>query len=812
MAPKLNWEPRERLRETLAAYGASIAGDERRCRSILNDKCGRYVQEVNLLMLALRERIPADLQADAAAIPELLLAQLANRLRNNLAMTEEVARWVVESWAVALGRIPAPVPRLGQIPFGIRMEDSLDRVEGIDPALAAELRSKSLTTVADLLFYAPFRYEDRTNVKPLARLAPGEMASVIAVVESIRTPRFRRGNLGMVEVVFQDGAGGRLLAKWFHAASYLAKILEPGARVALYGKVDYDTYSRELSMMHPEYELLRGDDDEGDESLHTGRIVPVYEAAGKVSTRVLRSVLKRLTDALPHIPDPLPDDIRRRLRLPALESAIREVHFPTSDTDLRLLNSFRSPAQYRLIFEEFFWLETGMALKRSQARAEHGIAFSLTPRVRDQVKKMLPFMPTPAQKKVLSEIARDMAAPVPMNRLLQGDVGSGKTTVAAQAAVIAVENGYQVALLAPTEARAARSYQSLQPLFTELGYSSVLLTESDSVEETLRKKRLIAQGLVQFAAGALALFENDLEFERLGLLVVDEQNRFQPGQRFELATKGPKPDVLVMTAPLSRLTLPLTIYGDLDVSVIDGLLPGRKPVQTIHKTRVELEQVYSFVLSEVRKGRQAYIVYPAIEESETVATKAAQEAYEELSRRVFPQLKVGLLHGKLPAAEQEAVMADFQHGRVQVLVSTTVIEVGVDVPNATVMVIEDAERLGLTQIHQLRGRVGCGSEQSYCVLVTGTLGDEGYSRIRTLLQSSDGFFIAEWDLYMRGPGEFLGMKQSGLPVFRIGNLIRDSEILELARGEAQSLVLNPPSPEVLEGAMHYVRQQWQRRY
>ena len=685
-------------------------------------------------------------------------------------------------------------------------------VKGVGPQRAEALAAKGIATAGDLLFYAPFRYEDRTNVKPLARLAPGEMASVIAVVESIRTPRFRRGNLGMVEVVFQDGAGGRLLAKWFHAASYLAKILEPGARVALYGKVDYDTYSRELSMMHPEYELLRGDDDEGDESLHTGRIVPVYEAAGKVSTRVLRSVLKRLTDALPHIPDPLPDDIRRRLRLPALESAIREVHFPTSDTDLRLLNSFRSPAQYRLIFEEFFWLETGMALKHSQARTEHGIAFSLTPRVRDQVKKMLPFKPTPAQKKVLSEIAHDMAAPVPMNRLLQGDVGSGKTIVAAQAAVIAVENGYQAVLLAPTEILAAQHFLNLQRIFKPLDYRVMPLTGSMSKKEKETIKRSLSTGFAQIAVGTHALIEQDVEFHKLGLAIIDEQHRFGVLQRKALQQKGFSPDVLVMTATPIPRTLALTIYGDLDVSVIDGLPPGRKPIQTIHKTRVELEQVYSFVLSEVRKGRQAYIVYPAIEESETVAMKAAQEAYEELSRRVFPQLKVGLLHGKLPAKEKEAVMAAFQRGVVQVLVTTTVIEVGVDVPNASVMVIEDAERFGLAQIHQLRGRVGRGSEQSYCVLVTSKLGDMGYARIRTLLDSSDGFYIAEMDLRLRGPGEFLGTKQSGLPVFRIGNLIRDSEILELARGEAQSLVLHPPSPEILEHAVNYVRQQWQRRY
>ena len=684
-------------------------------------------------------------------------------------------------------------------------------VKGVGPQRAEALAAKGIATAGDLLYYPPFRYEDRTNVKPLARLAPGEMASTIAVVQSIRAPRFRRGNLGLVEVVFIDGAGGRLLGKWFHAA-YLTKILEPGTRVALYGKVDFDTYSRELSMLHPEYELLRAEEDEGDESLHTARIVPIYEAVGKVSTRVLRSVLKRLTDALPHIPDALPEYVRQRLRLADLETAIREVHFPAPGTDLRLLNSFRSPAQYRLIFEEFFWLETGMALKRSQARTESGIAFALTERVRDQVKKMLPFKPTPAQKKVLGEIAHDMAAPIPMNRLLQGDVGSGKTIVAAQAAVIAVENGYQAVLLAPTEILAAQHFLSLQRIFKPLEYCVVPLTGSMTKREKETIKRSLSTGFAQIAVGTHALLEEDVEFHKLGLAIIDEQHRFGVLQRKALQQKGVSPDVLVMTATPIPRTLALTIYGDLDVSVIDALPPGRKPIQTIHKTQNEIEQVYSFVLGEVRKGRQAYIVYPAIEESETSAMKAAQEAYGQLSKRVFPQLNVALLHGKLPAEEKESVMAAFQKCLVQVLVSTTVIEVGVDVPNATVMVIEDAERFGLAQIHQLRGRVGRGAEQSYCILVTGRLGDTGYTRIRTLLDSSDGFYIAEMDLRLRGPGEFLGTKQSGLPVFRIGNLIRDSEILELARSEAQNLVANPPTPQILERAVTYIRQQWQRRY
>jgi len=690
------------------------------------------------------------------------------------------------------------------------LETPLTNVKGVGPARAALLEAKGLVTVEDLLAYVPFRYEDRSNVKTIAQLAPGEMATVIASVHSAKLSGFKRRNLGMFEARFTDASRAILVGKWFHGG-YLANVLADGMRVALFGKVEFDSYSGELTMLHPEFEILSGDE-EGDATLHVGRVVPIYEGIGKITTRQLRIFTHRILGELGPIEDPLPEHLRARFKLPDRATAIREAHFPPPESDLRLFNAFRSQAQFRLIFEEFFWLECGVALKRSKARTVTGIAFEINAKIRERVRQMLPFRPTGAQKRVIQEIVADMREAHPMNRLLQGDVGSGKTIVAAQAAVIAVENGYQAVLLAPTEILAAQHFLNLQRIFKPLDYRVMPLTGSMSKKEKETIKRSLSTGFAQIAVGTHALLEQDVEFHKLGLAIIDEQHRFGVLQRKALQQKGFSPDVLVMTATPIPRTLALTIYGDLDVSVIDGLPPGRKPIQTIHKTRVELEQVYSFVLSEVRKGRQAYIVYPAIEESETVAMKAAQEAYEELSRRVFPQLKVGLLHGKLPAKEKEAVMAAFQRGVVQVLVTTTVIEVGVDVPNASVMVIEDAERFGLAQIHQLRGRVGRGSEQSYCVLVTSKLGDVGYARIRTLLDSSDGFYIAEMDLRLRGPGEFLGTKQSGLPVFRIGNLIRDSEILELARGEAQSLVLHPPSPEILEHAVNYVRQQWQRRY
>jgi ATP-dependent DNA helicase RecG len=673
------------------------------------------------------------------------------------------------------------------------------------------LEAKGLFTVEDLLGYLPLRYEDRSNLKPISQLAPGEMATVIAEVRTAKMSGFKRRNLGLFEVVFADGSGETLNGKWFHGG-YLANVLVPGLRVALFGKIELDTYTGHLQVMHPEFESLAADDDEGEASLHTGRIVPIYEAAGKITTRVFRSLLKRVLDSAPLLEDPLPEYIRQKLKLPDRSTAIHTVHFPPEDADIRLLNGFRSQAHFRLIFEEFFWLESGLALKRAKARTVQGIAFELTDRVREQIKAMLPFKPTGAQKRVLGEIAADMAAPHPMNRLLQGDVGSGKTIVAAEAAIIAIENGYQVVVLAPTEILAAQHHISFKSLFAKLGYVPILLTGSNTAREKLQLKKLLAEGLAHIAIGTHALLEPDVEFRKLGLAIVDEQHRFGVMQRLKLYEKGNRPDVLVMTATPIPRTLALTVYGDLDTSVIDELPPGRKPIQTKHVMEDRVEQVYSFVKKQVDAGRQAYVVYPVIEESETQAMKAAQAMHQHLSQVVFPELQAGLLHGKMTPDEKEQAMARFKRGETQILVATTVIEVGVDVPNATVMVIEQAERFGLAQLHQLRGRVGRGGEQSYCILVTGKLGEAARERIRTLVESTDGFYIAEMDMKLRGPGEFFGTRQSGLPSLRVANIIRDGEILEIARAEAMSFVEHPPSQEMLRTAVSYVQTHWQRRY
>ena len=688
-------------------------------------------------------------------------------------------------------------------------------LKGVGPARAAMLEAKGLKVVEDLLTYAPFRYEDRSNVKSLADLAPGEMATVLAEVRTTKVSGFQRRNLGLFQATFTDASRGVLAGKWFHGA-YLADVLAPGQKVALYGKVEFDTYTGNLAMMHPEYEILAEDED-GDASLHTGRIVPVYEAAGKVNTRALRTLIHRILESVaPFADDPVPEHIRTRLKLPDRWAAIRELHFPPPEADLRVLNAFRSPSQYRLIFEEFFWLECGLELKRAKARLQPGIQFALTDRARDRIKAMLPFRPTGAQKRVLAEIAHDMAEPHPMYRLLQGDVGSGKTLVAAEAAIIAIENGYQVTVLAPTEILATQHYFYFKKLFGKLGYVVILVTGSVTARDKIQLKKLAAAGLAHVVVGTHALLEADVEFKRLGLAIVDEQHRFGVEQRQALmekgAEKGTPPDVLVMTATPIPRTLALTIYGDLDVSVIDEMPPGRKPIVTEHAAEDKIEQVYSFLRTQIARGRQAYVVYPVIEESETQAMKAAQKMHEHLSSVVFPDLAVGLLHGRLKTAEKEAAMEKFQRGETQVLVSTTVIEVGVDVPNATVMVIEQAERFGLAQMHQLRGRVGRGGEQSYCILVTGKMNEIARERIRTLVESGDGFYIAEMDMKLRGPGEFFGTRQSGLPALHFANIIRDADVLEVARNEAASFVTHPPSEEELRRAVVYIRDHWQRRY
>jgi ATP-dependent DNA helicase RecG len=691
----------------------------------------------------------------------------------------------------------------------------LQFVKGIGPARAQTLEAKGLLTAADLLFYLPFRYEDRSNLKAISEVTPGEKAVILARVETAKLTRFARGRGDQVlEVRFADGSPVHLLGRWFHG-EWLASSLVSGVRVALFGKVEYDRSRGMMLMVQPETEILQTVD-EDEETLHTGRIVPIYEGSGNISTRLLRILLNRILHQVTLPPDPLPTEIRERRGMPTLSEAIHDVHQPPPGVELRLLNEFRSPAQTRLIFDEFFWMECGLALKRARGRAANGIAFKVTDRSREQIKKMLPFKPTPAQRRVTQEIADDMKQPFPMHRLLQGDVGSGKTIVAAQAAVIAVENGYQVAVLAPTEILATQHYLYFERLFKTLGYKTVLLTGSATAKEKQQLKLALSTGFVNVAVGTHALIQEDVEFQKLGLAIIDEQHRFGVVQRLRLFEKGANPDVLVMTATPIPRTLALTVYGDLDLSVIDQLPPGRKAIQTRHVFEERIESIYSFLAKEIKAGRQAYVVYPVVEESETTAMKAAEKAHQHLSEVVFPALKVGLLHGKMTPDEKAASMDSFAHSETKILVSTTVIEVGVDVPNASVMVVEEADRFGLSQLHQLRGRVGRGPHQSYCILVTKRLSEIAHQRIRTLVDSNDGFHIAEMDMKLRGPGEFFGTRQAGIPGLRFANLIRDADILDLARHEAIQLIESSRRDEskkqVLQQVIRHIQEHWQRQY
>jgi len=703
---------------------------------------------------------------------------------------------------------------------------SVQYVKGIGPRFAEILLDKGISTVEDLLYYLPFRYEDRLNPRGIGELRAGEMASVIAEVRTFGLFRTRR--MPLFEMTVGQGRD-TLKCIWFNA-SYLKDKFRAGMLLALYGKVEAgDRAGHRFQILQPQFEILH-DPSEGSnngeeqkwQSLEVGRIVPIYETAGngRLTARWFRRVIHGMLESLtPDIPDAIPAAVRGRMQLIDRRRAFWQAHWPEVGESLVRLQEARTPAHIRLIFEEFFFLELGLELKRRKVRSRTGIAFAINDRVRKAVKQILPFHPTAAQKRVLKEIANDMGQPVPMRRLLQGDVGSGKTIVALEAAVIAIENGYQVALMAPTEILATQHYLSARTILEAAGYRIVLLTGS---QEAGRKKQVqhhIAQGNAQLVIGTHALIQETIEFDKLGLVIVDEQHRFGVMQRFRLMKKSTaaEPDVLVMTATPIPRTLALTIYGDLDTSVLDELPPGRTPIATRKVGDERANEVWQFVRKQVATGHQAYIVYPVIEEGAMEGElKAAIKMHDRLRTHEFPSLRVGLLHGRMSADEKDAAMAAFKRGEVHVLVSTTVIEVGVDVPNANVMVIEHAERFGLSQLHQLRGRIGRGAAKSYCILMTGgKVSDDAQQRLDAMVRTLNGFEIAEIDLQQRGPGEFFGTRQAGMPNLRVANLVRDRDLLEAARKEARNVLAGPDSDltkEEIARAVHHLRTHWNRRY
>ena len=729
----------------------------------------------------------------------------------------------------------------------LELSTSVQYVKGIGPRLADVLGAKGIHTVDDLLHYLPFRYEDRLNPRGISELRVGEMATVIAEVRTSGLFRTRR------MPIFQMTAGqgrSRLKCIWFNA-TYLRDRFKPGQLVALYGKVEEER-SGELKLVQPQFEILGDSSDETEageqkaaSSLEVGRIVPIYESTGqgRLTPRWFRRVIHGILEKLPpQLADPVPAAVRRHLSLISPQDALRQVHWPDPGESFQDLQAFRTPAHIRLIFEELFFLELGLELKRRQQKAQTGIAFNLDNRAREAIKKILPFHPTAAQKSVLKEIAADMQKPAPMRRLLQGDVGSGKTIVAFEAAIIAMENGHQVALMAPTEILAQQHYFSARRILENAGYRIVLLTGSVEEDRKREIRRHIAQGNAQLIIGTHALIEQKVEFAKLGLVIVDEQHRFGVMQRFKLMKKSGdegasnghvgadalvrpaerssapqgEPDVLVMTATPIPRTLALTLYGDLDISILDEMPPGRTPIVTRRVSDDRADEVWQFVGKQVAAGHQAYVVYPVIEENEENELKAALKMHKELSKKIFPDRRVELLHGRLHTDQKEDVMRRFQKGVVDILVSTTVIEVGVDVANATVMVIEHAERFGLSQLHQLRGRIGRGAAKSFCILMTGgKVSDDGDRRLDAMVRTTDGFQIAELDLELRGPGEFFGTRQAGMPSFQVANLIRDRQLLEAAKREATA-VLNGPNQEVsteeIDRALRHMRTHWQKAY
>ena len=716
-------------------------------------------------------------------------------------------------------------------------------VKGVGPRIADVLAGKGIYTVGDLLQYFPFRYEDRLNPRGISELRPGEMATVVAEVRNSGLFRTRRMPIFQLTV----GQGRARLRCLFFNATYLQDKFVPGQMIALYGKVEQDERTREVQIIQPQFEILGdpGDTENGAEkkaaeSLEIGRIVPIYESIGRLTPRWFRKTIHTALENLaPDVPDPIPAAVRSHLGLIAPRSALWNVHWPEPGESLAQLQSFRTPAHIRMIFEELFFVELGLELKRSQQKAQTGIAFKLDDRARAAIKRILPFHPTAAQKRVLKEIAADMEKPYPMRRLLQGDVGSGKTIVAFEAAIIAIENGFQVALMAPTEILAQQHFFSARKILENAGYRIVLLTGSLEADRKRDIRRHIAQGNAQLIIGTHALLQEKVEFGNLGLVIVDEQHRFGVMQRLKLmkksgeASEGPpqvkdspaeqrsavlaaEPDVLVMTATPIPRTLALTLYGDLDLSVLDELPPGRTPIVTRCVPDDRSPEVWDFVRKQATAGHQVYVVYPVIAENEESELKAAIKMYRELSGVIFKDLKVGLLHGRLDADLKDQVMRMFQKGELQILVATTVIEVGVDVPNATVMVIEHAERFGLAQLHQLRGRIGRGAAKSYCILMTGgKVTEEGQRRLDAMVRTNDGFKIAELDLELRGPGEFFGTRQAGLPSFRVANIIRDGQLLEAAKQEAAFVLAGPNSEissEEISRALVQMRARWQHTY
>ena len=677
-------------------------------------------------------------------------------------------------------------------------------MKGVGPRKAADLKRAGLVTVEDLLYRLPFRYEDRSRMQPISSLRPGTKAAVLGEIKTANVSITRRRGFRIFHAVIAD-ASGSIRCTWMNQA-FLADILKPNLQVVVFGDVKLD--STGLHFMNPEYELVSEDLS----SVRTARIVPFYEKTGTVTPNMQRRIVRQALDQLPpDIFEPLPPGMRDRLGLVPRRVAVEESHFPPNEASVDELNAFRTPPQQRLIFEEFFLFQLGHAWRRHETSVEpKPWVPTVDDRIRQSAASVLPFKLTPGQRQAVKEIVDDMRSPAPMHRLLQGDVGAGKTIVALLAAIVAMENGLQVAFMAPTEILANQHFSNIARLLASSRFRVDLLTGSTPGLQKHTVTSHIERGSTHLVVGTHALVQEAVTFHKLGLVIIDEQHRFGVEQRATLREKGLRPDVLLMTATPIPRTLALTDYSELEVSKITDLPPGRKPVRTLVKPESRRDEVFALIREELDRGRQAYVVYPLVEESEKIDLRSATEMADHLQAEVFPAYRVALLHGRMKQDAKDHVMQSFIAGHVQVLVSTTVVEVGVDVPNASVMVVEHAERFGLSQLHQLRGRVGRGAWESYCVLLyQAPWTDDARERLKTMASTNDGFVIAERDLELRGPGDVFGTRQSGLPKLRTGDLVRDRDLMESAHHEARRLVDESGLTEELRS---FVQQRWQEQF
>ena len=782
----------------------------------LESFAGRQIQALRSLSL------PASMPGLLAQLAETVLGfddlAAAEKRRRAQQAAQILSRLHAALENAAAPTTPAPSPSTPPTPRAATVADDtlaqpVQFMRGVGPRRAALLAKLSLHTVGDLLWCLPMRYEDRRNVTPLGMLQAGARQTFCGVVTAFQRHPTSRGK--SYATLRLEDASAPLTCKWFqHRGLALQERFPIGARVVGNGVIAFSRYDGSREVVHPDLEVLEADDAE---MIHFGRLVPIYPLTAGLSQKSMRSLMhSTVENAAPLLRETLPEAVRAAHRLPALGQAVRGVHFPDDNADLDTLNEQRTTFHARLVFEEFFLLELGLAIRhrkvRSTRRDKH---YDRPNHLGDALLKQLPFQLTAAQRRVLNEILSDMRRPFPLNRLIQGDVGSGKTIVALLAMLLAVSNGQQAALMAPTEILAEQHLATLRALLQHLDLEVALLTGAVKGRNRQKLLQRIADGGVSVLVGTHALLYENVQFHGLGMIVVDEQHRFGVMQRAGLRQKGLRPDVLVMTATPIPRTLAMTLYGDLDLSTLDELPPGRLPVKTVLLSEKRREHAYEVVRREVDKGHQAYIVYPLIEESENLDLGAAAAMAEHLRHEVFPQYEVGLLHGRLAAEERDAIMGAFVAGRLQILVSTTVIEVGVDIANATVMLVENAERFGLAQLHQLRGRVGRGTAPATCLLLPGQkLSRESRQRLKVMQESTDGFYVAEQDLQIRGPGELLGTKQAGLPELRVGDILHHGVWLERARQAAFALLDEDPhlSREEHGALLQAVQTRWGRQF